>query len=378
MLSNMQQKTHLKKEYFNLNFTNEIKSELKNFENKESQYTIPVFIPHFGCKNECIFCNQRKISGNTKKVRPDDVDEIIKKRLEEIGDTRRSIQIAFFGGSFTGISINDQIAYLKVAKKYIDAGIVKSIRLSTRPDYISTKILKILKSYGVETIELGVQSMSNEVLEYSKRGHTKQDVIRATRLIHLFGIRLGIQIMIGLPRSTILKEEETIKAVLKLKPEDMRIYPVYVIHPSKLYDLYIDGKYIPLTLDETIKRVGIILRYCQKTNVRIIRLGLQSTDEITVSNKEIAGPVCDNMAEYVISDLLRQDLDNRISKGVESGVISEGKLNIVVLTIENRYASIVVGPKKTNKIYIENKYSKYNLKLKIKGEKDIEESYICI
>ena len=124
--------------------------------------------------------------------------------------------------------------------------------------------------------------------------------------------------------------------------------------------------------------MGIILRYCQKTNVRIIRLGLQSTDEITVSNKEIAGPVCDNIAEYVISDLLRQDLDNRISKGVESGVISEDKINIVVLTIENRYASIVVGPKKINKIYIENKYSKYNLKLKIKGEKDIEESYICI
>lgn len=374
----MQQKMHLKKEYFSLNLTNEIKNELKNFENKENQYTIPVFIPHFGCKNECIFCNQRKISGNKEKVKPEDVEGIIKKRLEEIGDTKRSIQIAFFGGSFTGISINDQVAYLKVAKKYIDEGIVKSIRLSTRPDYISTKILKILKSYGVETIELGVQSMSNEVLEYSKRGHTKQDVIRAARLIQLFGIRLGVQIMVGLPKSTILKEEETIKAVLKLKPEDMRIYPVYVIHPSQLYDLYIDGKYVPLTLDETIKRVGIILRYCQKTNVRIIRLGLQSTDEITVSNKEIAGPVCDNIAEYAISDLLRQDLDNRISQGVESGVISEDKINIVVLTVENRYASIVVGPKKINKIYIENKYSKYNLKLKIKGEKDIEESYICI
>ena len=233
----------LKKINFNIDIESDVNYQLKNFTNKQLQYVVPIFIPHRGCKNECVFCNQRKISGELKNVTVQDVDNIIKERLKCFKDKSRKIQIAFFGGSFTGIKISDQIAYLKVANKYINEGKVDSIRLSTRPDYIDVNILKMLKKYNVETIELGVQSMSDDVLKASKRGHTKFDVIRASRLIRLFGFRLGHQIMVGLPNSTIQKEEETIKEVLKLKPSDLRIYPVYVIHPSELFNMYENGSY---------------------------------------------------------------------------------------------------------------------------------------
>ncbi len=364
--------------YFNLDLKEEINYELKNFINKEGQYTIPIFIPHKGCKNECVFCNQVKISGATKSVTLDEVDNIIKERLLCFRDKSKKVQIAFFGGSFTGIKISDQISYLKVANKYIKMGVVGSIRLSTRPDYINVRILKILKKYNVETIELGVQSMSNEVLESSKRGHTKQDVVRASRLIRLFGFRLGHQIMVGLPDSTKSKEEYTIKESLRLKPSDLRIYPVYVIHPSKLYDMYKNGEYLPLSIEDTVNRVCSIIKYCQKTDVKIIRLGLQSTDEITVSNKEIAGPVCDNITDYVASNLIRKVIKKRIDTCCNNMVFSKDNVNVILLDVPKKYVSFVIGPKKMNKIYLEEKYNKYNIKFKIKGEKYIEESNICI
>ena len=179
----MQQNMQLKIVNYNIDLN--LDYELKNILNKENQYTIPIFIPHKGCKNECIFCNQRKISGHLTSVTYSDVDEEIKKNLKYFENNKKNkkIQIAFFGGSFTGINFNEQIEYLKVANKYIENGKVDSIRLSTRPDYISPKILKMLKMYNVETIELGVQSMDNEILKIAKRGHLRRHVIRASRLI---------------------------------------------------------------------------------------------------------------------------------------------------------------------------------------------------
>lgn len=359
---------HLKKKIISIDLKEDIKYELKNFLNKKNQYTIPIFIPHRGCKNECVFCNQKKISGQIKNVTVEDVDNIIKERLEKLDNVEKNIQIAFFGGSFTGIKISEQKNYLEVAKKYIDMGKVESIRLSTRPDYINIKILKMLKTYGVKSIELGVQSMDNDILKLSKRGHTKEDVIRASRLIRLFGFELGHQIMVGLPGSSISTEIYTIKEVLKLRPVDLRIYPVYVIYPSELYDMYKQKNYIPLTINQAIDRVCNIVKECQKTNIRIIRLGLQSTDEITKNNKEIVGPVCDNIAEYVQAKLILKVLDKKIEEKVLSNEVLENTKNLILLDIENKNASIVIGPKRINKLYLENKYKKYNIVLKVKGE----------
>ena len=333
----------------------DLKQELKNFINKDNQYTIPIFIPHKGCPHACVFCNQRRISGTIKDTTVEDVDNIIKEYLDYYLNTDKKIEIAFFGGSFTGIDLSLQEAYLKVAYKYIIDGKVDSIRLSTRPDYINDEILTLLTKYGVKTIELGVQSMNDEILDKAKRGHTRDDVINASNLIRQYGIRLGHQIMIGLPYSSIDSEVYTIKECLKLEPEQLRIYPVYVIEDSELYEMYEAGEYKALEIGEAVNRCVAVIHECQKTNVQIIRLGLQSTSEITAKNANIYGPVSDNFAEYVMAALIRERIENEIVK--DNG-------NIVVY-VPKRYISATIGPKKINKIYFENKF---NVKYIVKGE----------
>lgn len=385
----MQQNMHLKT--IDIKIDLNLDEELKNIANKEAQYTIPIFIPHKGCKNECVFCNQRKISGKIKSVTVDDVDSEIKKYLqyvdspnikiatnqnnkeekEEKKDKKKKIQVAFFGGSFTGISIKEQIKYLQVANKYIAQKKVDSIRLSTRPDYISPKILKLLKVYNVDTIELGVQSLDNEVLNVSKRGHLKKEVMRASRLINLYGFNLGHQLMIGLPNSNLQKELYSIKECLKYNPINLRIYPVYVINPSELYDMYVKGEYIPLTLKEAIDRTYEVIKACRNSDVKIIRIGLQSTDEITSSNEGLIGPVCDNFAEYVLSKFAFEKLDKLISQKLNEKINIIGKKDNIKVNVEvkinRKYISIVSGPKKINKEKFKEKYKNCNIDIKIKG-----------
>ena len=354
------QQQHLPLKEYNLKI--DIDKVLKNIVNKDNQYTIPIFIPHFGCKNECVFCNQRRITGIDTTVSKEDVDRIIKEHLSYFNKRHdKKIEIAFFGGSFTGIPVNKQIEFLEVANKYVDDGSVNSIRISTRPDYISIPILNMLLKYNVKTIELGVQSMDDDVLNASKRGHLKKDVIRAAKLISLYDINLGIQIMVGLPQSTKEKEIYTINEVLKLNPINLRIYPVYVLKDSKLYDMYEDNEYTPLAIDEASDRVFEILKECRKTDVKIIRVGLQSTEEITNANSDIIGPVCDNFAEYPMSRLVLDKIEEYIDKEK----INKNNYNVLNVYVPNKYASIVVGPNKINKKYLKERY---NMILKIKGE----------
>ncbi len=353
---------HLKTVY-NIDINLDVNKLLKNFLNKDNQYTIPIFIPHKGCPNNCIFCNQKRISG-VEDTKEEEVKNIIETHLQYFKDSNKNIEIAFFGGSFTGIDINLQNMYLKAAYEYIKYGRVKSIRLSTRPDYINDTILKNLKKYGVKNIELGVQSMDDNILEYSKRGHTREDVIKASNLIKLYGFNLGHQVMVGLPGSTLKTEIDTIKSLLKLNPNDLRIYPVYVLQDSELYDMYENKEYIPLTIDEAIERVYYILKECIKTDVKIIRLGLQSTNEITASNKNIAGPVCDNFAEYVMARIIKEYIEENLINEINKNVIKLDE-SIIHLNIHanNYYSSVIYGPKKVNKEYF---YNKYNCVMKIR------------
>ena len=341
-----------------INIRLDLHEELKNFE-KTKQYTIPIFIPHKGCKNECVFCNQRKISGQIVPPTTAEVDKTIKEYLTYFKDKKEkiNIEVAFFGGSFSGLPINEQIEYLEVAHKYVLDKSINGIRISTRPDYIMPTELNILKKYGVTTIELGVQSMDDNVLNVCKRGHKSIDTIRASKLIKLWGFKLGHQIMIGLPKSNKNSEEYTIKQSLKLMPSELRIYPVYVLKESALYEKYLQGSYTPLGFNEAIDRVLNVVKFCQKTNVKIIRLGLQSTDEITSSSKDIVGPVCDNFAEYVMAEIVREKMEKEILKRN----ISENRK--VIFEIPGKYASIVAGPKKINKVFFE---SHYNIKIGVK------------
>ena len=335
----------------------DLKHELKNFSNKKEQYTIPIFIPHKGCPNNCVFCNQKKISGQLTDVTAQDVEDKIEEYLKYYSNSKKKIEVAFFGGSFTGIPIDKQIEYLQVANSYVKKGLVGAIRISTRPDYINRNILDTMKKYNVKTIELGVQSMDNEILTLSKRGHTALDVVNASKLIHEYGIVLGHQIMIGLPGSTRESEVYTIKECLKLQPQQLRIYPVYVIPDSELYSMYENSEYKPLSINEAVMRCKAVIYECQKTDISIIRLGLQSTDEITAKNNDLRGPVSDNLAEYVMSALVR----DKIEKEIKNRQIDDSKL---IINVPQKYVSICVGPKKINKIYFENKY---NIKFIVKG-----------
>lgn len=324
-----------------INLSHELGLNIK----KDDTYIIPIFIPHRGCKNECVFCNQRKISGETRDVTEDDVRQEIEKYLEMYKDNTRKKQIAFFGGSFTGLEIEDQIRFLNVANEYIEKGLVENIRISTRPDYISELILKILKQKGVQIIELGVQSMDDEVLEAAKRGHTSEQVIKASNLIKKYGFTLGHQVMVGLPKSTLEKEIYTMQKCIDLKPEIVRIYPVYVLKESRLWDMYEDKEYIPLELEDAVARASAMYSLCVESGINVIRIGLQTTEEINSKNVEIVGPVCDNYKERVLSYISYNNVKDKLNK-----------------IKPNKQVKLVVSPKEVNYIVGNNKNNlhKYN------------------
>ena len=219
----------------------------------KKQYIIPIFVPHLGCPNNCTFCNQKIISGQIKEVTPEDVRETVEYYLDSFKDKNRYTEIAFFGGSFTGIEMDKQEALLKVANEFIKEKKVDAIRVSTRPDYIDKERLKLLKKYGVKTIELGVQSTNDYILNRCKRNHTFDDVKRASKLIRWNGFTLGHQMMVGLPESTVLDEVRTAKELAKLKPKIMRIYPVLVLKGTELEQEFENGTYMPLSVDQAVE-----------------------------------------------------------------------------------------------------------------------------
>ena len=261
-------------------------------ENK--QYIIPIFVPHLGCPNDCSFCNQKTISGKQKPVTAKEVKEQIDFYLNSFKNSEADVEVAFFGGSFTGIDKNLQEELLSAAYEYIEKGKVASIRISTRPDYIDKDILKMLKKYKVRVIELGVQSSNDYILKRCKRGHKFEDVIKASKLIRRKGFILGHQMMCGLPDSTRLDEVNTAKDLAKLKPKMVRIYPVLVIKGTELAKDFAKGEYEPLTLDQAIETCKELYYFFQSKKIQVIRIGLQNTDEISSPELEtsqvMAGP----------------------------------------------------------------------------------------
>ena len=189
----------------------------------KKEYIIPIFVPHLGCPNSCTFCNQKTISGQAKQVTAKEVKETIEYYLSNFKDDNKYVEVAFFGGSFTGIEEEVQEELLQAAFDFIKQKKVNSIRISTRPDYIDKKILKRLKKYKVKTIELGVQSTNDYILARCQRGHTFEDVKKASKLIRRKHFILGHQMMVGLPESTKLDEINTTKSLIKLKPKIVRI-----------------------------------------------------------------------------------------------------------------------------------------------------------
>ena len=325
----------------------------------KKEYIIPIFVPHLGCPNDCTFCNKKKISGQTKNVKAEDVKNTIEYYLNNYKDDNKYIEVAFFGGSFTGIDVDKQKELLSVAYEYIKNKKIDSIRISTRPDYINKEILKMLKSYGVKTIELGVQSTNDYILNKSKRGHTFEDVKKASKLIRKNGFILGHQMMVGLPESTRQDEINTAKDLIKLKPKIVRIYPVLVIKGTQLEKDYESGEYTPLTVEQAVETAKDLLVLFNKKKINVIRIGLQNTNEITDPNSKqspvVAGPYHPAFRQLVESRLWYDKIANEIKK-VNSNV-THIQIDVNPSDINN-----AVGHKRIN---IEKINDTYNTDLKI-------------
>ena len=282
---------------------------------------IPIFIPHLGCPCQCVFCNQQKITARTKAVSTDEVRETVERYLSTLGELDSSeIEIAFYGGSFTAIPLDTQTAYLEVANEYIDQGKVSSLHISTRPDCIDEEILENLRRYNVSTIELGVQSFSDEVLRLSKRGHDSDIARKAARLIKERGFKLGIQLMIGLPGDSLESCIYSARETAALSPELARLYPTLVIDGTELYDMYEDGSYEALSKEEALLRTKEMYKILHKAGINIMRVGLKSTDiiggsDLSAINGGTYHPAFRQLVEGEIAyEMLKEQLDALMEK----------------------------------------------------------------
>lgn len=328
----------------------------------KNYYIIPIFVPHEGCPHNCVFCNQDRITGVRDKVDGTKVKEIIEEYYRTIKNKDATIEVSFFGGTFTAIKEEKQRELLSVAKRYKDLGIVDKIRMSTRPDYINDYILTYLKEYDVDIIELGVQSLNDEVLTAAGRGHTVEDVINASKLIKKYGIVLGHQLMPGLPKSNKEKDINSAKLSIQLKPEIIRIYPSLVIKDTPMEIMYNRGEYTPYTLDLAVDVSKQIYFMYKKEGINVIRIGLQPTDTINEGRDIIDGPFHPAFRELVESSLL-------IDK-IKQEIISD---NLEIL-INNRDVSKLYA----NKKYYFNKLKEDGYNITVKITDDVEKGKVLI
>lgn len=302
---------------------------------------IPIFIPHRGCPFDCIYCNQKSISGQTEEMTVQTLETTVDLHLRTVPRDSH-VEIGFYGGSFTGLDREQQLRFLRAAHKYIEAGLVREIRLSTRPDYINEDILEYLKEYGVGTVELGVQSMDEEVLAKSCRGHDVRDVLNACALVRLSGIRLGIQTMLGLPGDTRQKSIDTAHAIIDLKPELVRIYPTLVIKGTYLEELHKRGEYHPLSLEEAVDISAELMEIYEAASIRVIRLGLQPTEEIREGGEIAAGPFHPAFRQLAES--------RRLLKNIQREILQKGLDSFEGLLIKTKAGNLsnVIGQRKCN------------------------------
>ena len=332
----------------------------------KKQYIIPIFVPHLGCPNDCVFCNQKSISGQNKQVTKEDVKKIIEEHLKYIKEDSQ-VEVAFFGGSFTGIEEEKQIELLSTAYEYIKAKKVDSIRISTRPDYINREILKRLKKYKVKTIELGVQSANDYILKRAGRGHTFEDVKKASKLIRFYGFKLGHQMMVGLPESTKLDEINTAKQLIKLKPKMVRIYPVLVIKGTQLEKEFNEGKYKALTVVQAVEICKELVKIFTKKKIDVIRIGLQPTDTITdpqnKNSEVVAGPFHSAFRQLVESGMWYDVIVDKIKK-------LNAKVKEVEVIVNPQDVNNVVGQRREN---ISNLKQVYDVDLIVKTDDKIKQ-----
>ena len=317
---------------------------------------LPLFIPHLGCPNQCVFCNQKRISGSLFPVSGADVQRALSGLGEE-----KNYELAFYGGSFTAISIEEQRRLLEAVQPFRETGTVTAIRVSTRPDAIDEERLTLLKAMGVTTIELGAQSMNEEVLLLSRRGHSAGDVVKASRLIKAWGFSLVLQMMTGLPGETKESSIESAKRIIALEPDAVRLYPTVIIRDTPLYESWLRGEYREHRVEDAVEICAELLPLFQAAHIPVIRLGLNPTDELS-SGEAVGGAYHPALGELVQSRLCRRECETLLM-GAEPG-------SSVTVFVPERMLSRYIGQKKANVAYLTERFSLKSLTFRpCSGEK---------
>ncbi len=314
---------------------------------------IPVFVPHVGCPNNCVFCDQKKISGAASPAAAEDVVRAIEsaKAVIPYGETA---ELAFYGGSFTAIPVSEQESLLAAAARY--GGFIDAIRVSTRPDRIDPDKLALLRKYGVTTVELGAQSLDDEVLRLSGRGHRAADTERAAGLVKESGFGLILQMMTGLPGDTAEKTLATARKIIALAPDGVRIYPTVIIRDTPLEELWRAGIYKEHTVDEAVEWCAHVVRAFWEAGIDIIRLGLNPTDGLS-DGEALAGAYHPALGSLVYSRIYLDE-----ARKVLAGVRGCSR---VTLGVTPKYVSYMAGNRRGNTLALEREF--FPVKISIRG-----------
>lgn len=307
---------------------------------------VPVFVPHLGCPHDCVFCNQRRITGEQSPATAETVFAALAKATG-IPRNGKKRQLAFYGGSFTAIPIKEQVILLSAAKEAVTKGEIDSIRLSTRPDAITVETVARLAEYGVDTIEIGAQSMDDEVLRRSGRGHTAADVENAAKIVNNAGMSLILQMMTGLPGDTDKKSLETARRLIDLHPAGVRIYPTVIVRDTALYDLWRRGMYTEHRIEDAVRVCAKLLPMFEAAGIPVIRLGLNPTEELS-GGAAVAGAYHPALGELVKSRILYERACELL-QGAEPG-------SRVVLTVTPKKLSQMLGQRRENLLRLREKF----------------------
>lgn len=312
---------------------------------------IPVFIPHLGCPNGCVFCDQRKITGVGTPVTPQVVEQQIREGLQRSGEAP---ELAFYGGSFTAIPVSQQEALLGAAQPFLQNGRLSHLRLSTRPDAIDRETVARLRQFGVGTVELGCQSMDETVLALSRRGHSPEDTKRAVKLLQAGGIRVILQMMTGLPGDTGEESRKTAGEIAALCPDGVRIYPTVVLRGTQLHRMMLAGAYQPQTVEAAVELCAELYELFLARDIPVIRVGLNPTEDLS-GGEAVAGAYHPALGEMVLSRMYRR----RTEALLQGGCPGES----LTISVHPSRVSVMVGQKRENILTLKEKFNLKTIKV---------------
>lgn len=239
---------------------------------------IPVFIPHLGCKRQCAFCNQRDVTGVTEPTL-EDVENAVKSYLSW-SKPRERTEISFYGGTFTALPHEKMMSYIRKGVEFVESGKVDALRCSTRPDEIDEERAGILKNNRFEVVELGVQSMSEALLEKMRRGHSAECVEKAVGLLKNAGISVGLQFMTGFPYETDEEVGISAKSLKVLRPDFIRIYPFVPLKNTPVEREISSGTVQVHSVETILERTVTLFLAAMKLEIPVIRIGLPQSSDV--------------------------------------------------------------------------------------------------